>query len=121
MHILTTKRKKKGKVYISHFLAQSYWNKEKKQPRNRLIAKLTGLPDEIIQTIREHLKAKGGPLVASEKLEANSSRDHGLVGAYWGLGDSLGLWKLLNKYLGQQTERVMGDGDQSAGRPEGQV
>jgi transposase len=108
MHVFTTKRKRNNKVYTSYFLAQSYWNKEKKQSRTRLIARLTGFPDDIIQTIKQHLKAKEGPLVASEKLEAQSSKDHGLVAAYWGLGEQLGLWKILNTFLGTHTDRVIG-------------
>lgn len=106
MHILTTYRTYKQKTYRRYFLAESFRDSQSQYPRKRILANLSKLPETIIEQIKVALKAK--PMVSIQEVGANTVKDHGLVAAYWGLGESLGLWKLLNKYLGQQTERVMG-------------
>jgi len=105
MHILTTKRHYKNKTYKARFLAESYWNKEKKQPRNRIIANLSSLPEEIIQAIKEHLK--GGSQVAVSQLGIDKTCDHGVSAAFWGLAKDTGLLALLEKHFKTHTPRIL--------------
>lgn len=105
MHILTTKRRYKNKTYKAYFLAESYWNKEKKQPRNRIIANISSLPFDMIETLRAHLK--GGTQLSVKQLGVDKAYDHGQVAAFWGLAKDTGLVSLLNKHLKTHAARAL--------------
>ncbi|MFQ5788092.1 MAG: IS1634 family transposase, partial [Thermodesulfobacteriota bacterium] len=95
----------KNKTYKARFLAESYWDKEKKQPRNRIIANLSSLPLEMIETIRAHLK--GGTQLSVKQLGVDKAYDHGQVAAFWGLAKDAGLITLLEKHLKTNAGKVL--------------
>lgn len=105
MHILTTTRRSKDKIYQYYFLAESYWDKEKKQPRNRVIANLSSLPKRFIELIRKYLRS--GQLVAKEEIEAEKASDYGIPSVFFGLSQNTALSAILRKYLGKDSERVL--------------
>src|SRR5487761_1323162 len=92
MHVATTRRQHKDKVYESHLLRRSY--REGGKVKNETLANLSHLPAETIAAIRESLAVK--TLVeAGSDWEISRSLPHGHVAAVWAMADKLGLAKLL--------------------------
>ena len=92
MHVATTRRQHKDKVYESHLLRRSY--REGGKVKNETLANLSHLPAETIAAIRESLAGK--TLVeAGSDWEISRSLPHGHVAAVWAMADKLGLAKLL--------------------------
>lgn len=92
MHVATTRRQHKDKVYETHLLRRSY--REDGKVKNVTLANLSHLPAATIAAIRESLAGK--TLVeAGSGWEIERSLPHGHVGAAWAMADKLGLAKLL--------------------------
>ncbi len=91
MHVASTRRQHKDKVYESHLLRRSY--REGGKVKNETLANLSHLPAETIAAIRETLAGK--TLVeAGSDWEISRSLPHGHVAAVWAMADKLGLAKL---------------------------
>jgi transposase len=74
VHVVTTQREYKGKVYKTHLLRRSY--REDGKVKNETVGNLSHLPDSVIELVRRALK--GESLVpASESFEIIRSRVHG--------------------------------------------
>ena len=92
MHVATTRRQHKDKVYETHLLRRSY--REDGKVKNVTLANLSHLPAATIAAIRESLAGK--TLVeAGSDWQISRSLPHGHVAAVWAMADKLGLAKLL--------------------------
>ena len=92
MHVATTRRQHKDKVYETHLLRRSY--REGGKVKNETLANLSHLPQETIQLIRESLAGKSH-VVAGEGFDIERSLPHGHVALLWAMAEQLGLPKLL--------------------------
>jgi len=92
MHVVTTRRQYKNKVYETHLLRRSY--REDGKVKNETLANLSHLPAATIQLIRESLAGKDH-VVAGEDFEIERALPHGHVAALSAMANKLGLAKLL--------------------------
>ncbi|MGH9189332.1 MAG: IS1634 family transposase [Acidimicrobiales bacterium] len=99
MHVATTRRQHKDKVYETHLLRRSY--REDGKVRNETLANLSHLPVETIQLIRESLAGKTH-VVAGEGFEIERSLPHGHVAAVMAQAKALGLPALLGPACGER-------------------
>ncbi|HEY8907136.1 MAG TPA: IS1634 family transposase [Rhodoferax sp.] len=91
-HVVTTKRKYKGKVYCTHLLRRSY--REDGKVKNETLGNLSHLPDSVIDLIRRSLAGETF-VPAGQAFEISSSRSHGHVHAVQLAMQRLGLASLL--------------------------
>jgi transposase len=91
-HVVTTKRKYKGKVYCTHLLRRSY--REDGKVKNETLGNLSHLPDSVIDLIRRSLAGETF-VPAGQAFEISSSRSHGHVQAVQLAMQRLGLASLL--------------------------
>ncbi|MDA8026004.1 MAG: IS1634 family transposase [Actinomycetota bacterium] len=89
MHVATTRRQHKDKIYGTHLLRRSY--REDGKVKNET---LSYLPEETIQVIRESLAGKHH-VVAGEGFEIKRSLPHGHVAAIAAMANKLKLPALL--------------------------
>ena len=92
MHVATTKRRYKDKVYETHLLRRSF--RVDGKPRNETLANLSHLPPEVIDMIRRSLKGETF-VSADDTFEILRSLPHGHVAAVWAQAKALGFPKLL--------------------------
>ena len=92
MHVVTTRRQYKDKVYESTLLRRSY--REDGKVKNQTLANLSHLPAETIALIRSSL-AGASHVVAGEGFEVERSLPHGHVAAVSAMAGKLGLATLL--------------------------
>jgi len=92
MHVTTTRRQHKDKVYETHLLRRSY--REDGKVKNETLANLSHLPKETIQLIREPLAGKSH-VIAGEGPDIERSLPHDHVALLWAMAEQLGLAKLL--------------------------
>jgi hypothetical protein len=92
VHVVTTRRHYKDKVYETHLLRRTY--REGGKVKNETVGNLSHLPAEAIQAIRQILK--GEQLVAAgSRTEVARSLPHGHVALVWQMARQLGLPGLL--------------------------
>jgi Transposase DDE domain len=92
MHVATSRRHYKDRVYETHLLRRSY--RDGGKVRNETLANLSHLPAEVIEVIRRALK--GEELVgAGEGFEIARSLPHGHVAAVWAQARALEFPELL--------------------------
>ncbi len=92
VHVVTTRRHYKDKVYETVLLRRSY--REGTKVKTETLANLSHLPPEAIAAVRASLA--GETLVAaSEGFEVERSLPHGHVAAAWAMARELGLAKVL--------------------------
>jgi len=104
MHVATTTRRYKDKVYETHLLRRSF--REDGKPRNETLANLSHLPPELIDMIRRSLKGESF-VSADDTFEILRSLPHGHVAAVFAQAKALGFPKLLGP-AGPQRDVVMG-------------
>jgi len=92
MHVVTTRRQHKDKVYETVLLRHSY--REDGKVKNETLANLSYLPSETIELIRESLAGKTHVL-AGENFDTERALPHGHVAALFAMAHKLGLAKLL--------------------------
>lgn len=92
VHVATTRRKYKGKVYESHLLRRSI--RDGKKVRHETLGNLSHLPPHVIDLIRRALKGETF-VSAEESFECVRSLPHGHVAAVLGTLRKLGLDKLI--------------------------
>ncbi len=87
MHVATTKRTYRGKVYVSHLLRRSF--REGQKVKHQTLGNLSHLPPDLIDTIRRRL---GGETPADQgPWEIVRSLPHGHVAAVLGSLRQIGL------------------------------
>ncbi len=92
VHVVTTRRNYKDKVYEAHLLRRSY--REDGKVKNETLANLSKLPRPVIELVRRALK--GEQLVGVEDLfDVESSPQHGNVLAVLGAMRALGFAGLI--------------------------
>jgi hypothetical protein len=91
VHVVTTTRRYKGKVYQTHLLRRSY--REGARVRNETLGNLSHLPAHVIALIRRTLR--GETLVPADHFEVVRSLAHGDVHAVLTTMDRLGFGRLL--------------------------
>ena len=92
VHVATTRRQHKGKVYETHLLRRSY--REDGKVKNETLANLSYLPPDTIQLIRESL-AGHSHVVVGEGLALTRSLPHGHLAVVAVMANQLGLPDLL--------------------------
>jgi hypothetical protein len=92
IHVATTRRKYKGKVYESHLLRRSI--RDGKKVRHETVGNLSHLPVHIIEIIRRALKGETF-VCADESFECIRSLPHGHVAAVLGTLRKLGLDRII--------------------------
>src|SRR5665648_305605 len=104
VHVSTTRRHYKGKVYETTLLRRSY--REGGKVRNETVGNLSHLPPEIIAAIRAMLA--GRALVDLEaELSVESSRPHGHVAALLGTLRALDLERLISRQRCRERDLVV--------------
>ena len=104
VHVSTTRRHYKGKVYETTLLRRSY--REGGKVRNETVGNLSHLPPEIIAAIRAMLA--GRTLVDLEgELAIERSRPHGHVAAVLGIARALDLERLISRQRCRERDLVM--------------
>lgn len=94
VHVVTTRRKYKGKTYEAHLLRHSY--REDGKVKNKTIANLSALPDEAIEVLRRELR--GERMVPADSVfQIVRSLAHGHVAAVVGVIEQLGLDRILSR------------------------
>jgi hypothetical protein len=78
VHVVTTTRQYKGRVYTTHLLRRSF--REGSRVRNETLGNLSHLPDTIIELVRRALRGEAF-VPAAERFEITASRAHGHVEA----------------------------------------
>src|ERR1035441_8788142 len=78
VHVVTTRRRYKGRVYETHLLRRSY--REEGRVKNETLANLSHLPAPVVDLVRRALRGEAFVAVA-ERLEVLGSRPHGHVQA----------------------------------------
>jgi hypothetical protein len=92
VHVATTRRHYKDKVYETTLLRRSY--RQDGKVKTETLGNLSHLPPETIALIRESLAGKTH-VQAGADWEIERSLPHGHVAAVWAMADKLGLAKLL--------------------------
>jgi len=92
MHVATTTRRYRDKVYETHLLRRSVRQGDK--VRKETLANLSHLPPEIIELIRRSLKGETF-VAAADAFRITRSYPHGHVAAVFAQAKTLGLAKLL--------------------------
>jgi transposase len=105
MHVVTTQRRYKGKIYHAHLLRRSY--REGKKVKSETLGNLSHLPAHIIDTIRRSLK--GETMISSvDRFEAISSWHHGHVDAVLRAMKRLGFEQLISATHSRERDLVLG-------------
>ena len=99
MHVVTTRRHYKDKVYETTLLRRSY--REAGKVKNETLANLSHLPAETIGLIRRSLAGEAH-VAAGEAFEIERSLPHGHVAALGAMAHSLGLAKVLGPACGER-------------------
>jgi len=104
VHVVTTTRRYKGRVYQTHLLRRSY--RDDGKVKNETLGNLSHLPDSVIDLIRRALR--GETLVpAADVFDIARSRPHGHVAAVLGTIKKLGLDRLLAARRSKQRDRAV--------------
>ena len=78
VHVVTTRRHYKGRVYATHLLRRSY--REDGKVKNETLGNLSHLPDGVIDIVRRALRGEAF-VPAGERFEIVASRPHGDIDA----------------------------------------
>src|SRR5713101_4319505 len=99
VHVATTRRHYKDKVYETTLLRRSY--REGGKVKSETLANLSHLPAESIEVLRQSLAGK--TLVeAGADWDVERSLPHGHVAAVWAMAEKLGMAKLLGPPCGER-------------------
>jgi Transposase DDE domain len=102
IHVATTRRHYKGKVYETHLLRRSY--REGGKVRTETVGNISHLPAELIELVRRGLR--GERFTSADGLEIRLSTPHGHVVAVLGTLRRLGLETLLDRRPSRQRDLV---------------
>jgi len=105
VHVVTTRRKYKGREYVTHLLRRSYRDGDK--VKNETLSNLSHLPAEVIELVRRALRGETF-LPATERLEIVASKAHGDVEAVLRAMRRLDFASLLGSRPCREADLVMG-------------
>ncbi len=104
VHVVTTRRRYKGRTYTTHLLRRSY--RDQGRVKNETLGNLSHLPEAVIELIRRALR--GETLVAADDVfDVIRSRPHGHVAAVLGTLRRLGLDRLLAARRSPERDRAV--------------
>ena len=104
VHVVTTRRRYKDRVYTTHLLRRSY--REHGKVKNETVGNLSHLPERVVEMVR--LALSGKTLVPAETaLQVLRSRPHGHVAAVLGTIKTLGLERLLGPRRSVERDRCL--------------
>ena len=105
VHVVTTRRRYKGREYATHLLRRSY--REGDKVKNETLGNLSHLPEHIIELVRRSLRGETfAP--ANERLEIVASKAHGNVDAVMRAMRRLDFASLLGSRPCHEADLVMG-------------
>ena len=104
VHVATTRRKYKGKVYETHLLRRTY--REEGKVKHETLGNISHLPSEIIEIVRRALKGEIFSGV-QEDFEIVRSLPHGHVAAVLGMIRKLKLETIISPVPGNQRDLVL--------------
>ncbi|PIP83697.1 MAG: transposase, partial [Elusimicrobia bacterium CG22_combo_CG10-13_8_21_14_all_63_91] len=105
MHVVTTTRQYKDKVYRTHLLRRSY--REGKKVKSETLGNLSHLPAHVIELVRRSLR--GEAMVSSTNaFEAISSRHHGNARAVLTTMRHLGFEELIASTRSRERNLILG-------------
>jgi transposase len=105
VHVVTTRRRYKGREYATHLLRRSY--REGDKVKNETLGNLSHLPDDVIDLVRRALRGETF-VPASERLEIVASKSHGDVDAVLRVMRRLEFASLLSSRPCREADLVMG-------------
>jgi len=105
VHVATTQRRYKGKVYTTYLLRRTY--REAGQVRHETLGNISHLPPELIELIRDVLRGVRY-LPADQALEVRRSLPHGHVAAVLGTLRRIGLQEVLASRHCEERDLVVG-------------
>jgi len=105
VHVATTRRKYKGKVYETHLLRRTY--REGGKVKHETVGNISHLPLEVIEVVRRALK---GEIFAGveQDIEVTRSLPHGHVAAVLGMIKKLRLDEVLSAERCRDRDLVLG-------------
>jgi hypothetical protein len=103
VHVVTTRRRYKGRVYATHLLRRSY--REGERVKNETLGNLSHLPEALIEVIRRALRGEAFVPVG-ERLEIVRSKPHGHVQAVRAAMQRLGFESLIASRASCERDRV---------------
>src|SRR6058998_3206817 len=104
VHVVTTRREYKGRVYEAHLLRRTY--REGGKVKNETLANLSRLPRETIELVRRSLRGEQF-LATAEAFEVERSLPHGHVAAVLAMVRTLALARLLDRQPSPERARVL--------------
>ena len=104
VHVVTTRRNYKGRVYETHLLRRSY--RDGDRVKNETLGNLSHLPAPLIDLVRRALRGETFVPLA-ERLEILGSRPHGHVHAVRLAMQRLGIDSLIGSRPSPQREHVL--------------
>ena len=104
MHVVTTRRTYKGRVYETHLLRRSY--RDGNRVKNETLGNLSHLPAPVIDLVRRALRGETFVPVA-ERLEVLGSRPHGHVQAVRVAMQRLGIESLIGTRPSPERDRIL--------------
>lgn len=104
MHVATTRREYKGKVYETHLLRRSYRDGDK--VKHETLGNISHLPAKTIHLIRESLAGRDF-LAADDAFDIERSLPHGHVKAVLGMMSKLGMEALISSTQSRERDLVM--------------
>lgn len=105
MHVVTTRRSYKGRVYHAHLLRRSY--RDGKKVKNETLGNLSHLPPHVIDLVRRSLRGENF-ITAEDHFEAISSWHHGHVEAVLRAMRRLGFEELIASTRSRERDLVVG-------------
>src|ERR1035441_133673 len=103
VHVVTTRRRYKGRVYETHLLRRSY--REDGRVKNETLGNLSHLPEPVVDLVRRALRGETFVPVA-ERFEVLASRAHGHVQAVRLAMQRFGLESLIGSRPSLERDRV---------------
>ena len=103
VHVVTTRRRYKGRVYETHLLRRSY--REGGRVKNETLGNLSHLPEPVLDVVRRSLRGESF-VPAAVRLEIMGSRSHGHVQAVHLAMQRLGIDSLIGSRASAERERV---------------
>ncbi len=103
VHVVTTRRRYKGRVYATHLLRRSY--REGEKVKNETVGNLSHLPEPLIEVIRRALRGETFVSVG-ERLQVVRSLPHGHVQAVRTAMQRLGFESLIGSRDSPERDRV---------------
>ena len=103
VHVVTTRRRYKGREYATHLLRRSY--REAGRVKNETLGNLSHLPDTLIDIVRRALRGETF-VPANARFEVLRSRAHGHVQALRLAMQRLGIESLIGSRPSPERERI---------------